>query len=150
MSQVKTIQRALISVSDKQGIVEFARFLAEQGVEILSTGGTAKLLSDQGIPVRGVSSFTGFPEMMDGRIKTLHPRIHGGLLGRRGVDEAVMTRHVNKADDSAVARGQVGVTQIDGQPACLFFGKRIRIHSRERLNQRRLTVINVTGGRDNH
>ena len=93
MSQVKTIQRALISVSDKQGIVEFARFLAEQGVEILSTGGTAKLLSDQGIPVRGVSSFTGFPEMMDGRIKTLHPRIHGGLLGRRGVDEAVMAEH---------------------------------------------------------
>ena len=93
MSQVKTIQRALISVSDKQGIVEFARFLAEQGVEILSTGGTAKLLSDQGIPVRGVSSFTGFPEMVDGRIKTLHPRIHGGLLGRRGVDEAVMAEH---------------------------------------------------------
>jgi phosphoribosylaminoimidazolecarboxamide formyltransferase/IMP cyclohydrolase len=87
------IQRALISVSDKTGVVDFARRLAEWGVEILSTGGTAKLLRDSGIPVKDVSAHTGFPEMMDGRIKTLHPKIHGGLLGRRGTDDAVMAQH---------------------------------------------------------
>ncbi len=87
------IQRALISVSDKSGIVEFARALQQQGVEILSTGGTAKLLADNAIPVIEVSDYTGFPEMMDGRVKTLHPKIHGGLLGRRGTDDAVMNKH---------------------------------------------------------
>jgi phosphoribosylaminoimidazolecarboxamide formyltransferase/IMP cyclohydrolase len=84
------IQRALISVSDKTGIEDFARQLHAAGVEILSTGGTAKLLSDSGIPVIEVSDYTGFPEMMAGRVKTLHPKIHGGILGRRGTDEAVM------------------------------------------------------------
>jgi phosphoribosylaminoimidazolecarboxamide formyltransferase/IMP cyclohydrolase len=93
MTDIKPIERALISVSDKTGIVEFAKYLADQGIEILSTGGTARLLADNGIDVKGVSSFTGFPEMMDGRIKTLHPRIHGGLLGRRGTDEDVMAQH---------------------------------------------------------
>jgi len=87
------IRRALISVSDKQGIVEFARALADCGVVLLSTGGTAKLLADHGLSVVEVSSYTGFPEMMDGRVKTLHPKIHGGLLGRRGVDDAVMQAH---------------------------------------------------------
>ncbi|MEJ2380366.1 MAG: bifunctional phosphoribosylaminoimidazolecarboxamide formyltransferase/IMP cyclohydrolase [Gammaproteobacteria bacterium] len=87
------IERALISVSDKTGIVEFARELRRMGVEILSTGGTAKLLADNGIAVVEVSDYTGFPEMMDGRLKTLHPRIHGGLLGRRGTDDAVMQEH---------------------------------------------------------
>jgi phosphoribosylaminoimidazolecarboxamide formyltransferase/IMP cyclohydrolase len=87
------IQRALISVSDKSGIVTFAQALSKQGVEILSTGGTAKLLADNGITVQEVSDYTAFPEMMGGRVKTLHPKIHGGLLGRRGVDEAVMTEH---------------------------------------------------------
>ena len=75
------IRRALMSVSDKTGIVDFARALTEWGVEILSTGGTAKLLADQGVAVREVADYTGFPEMMDGRLKTLHPKIHGGLLG---------------------------------------------------------------------
>jgi len=88
-----TITRALISVSDKTGVVEFARDLAEAGVEILSTGGTAKLLRDNGIAVMEVSDYTGFPEMMDGRLKTLHPKIHGGILGRRGTDDEVMERH---------------------------------------------------------
>ena len=88
-----TITRALISVSDKTGVVEFARDLAEAGVEILSTGGTAALLRDNGIPVMEVSDYTGFPEMMDGRLKTLHPKIHGGILGRRGIDDEVMERH---------------------------------------------------------
>ena len=84
------IKRALISVSDKTGIVDFARALREFGVEILSTGGTAKLLTENDVDVIEVSDYTGFPEMMDGRVKTLHPKIHGGLLGRRGVDEQVM------------------------------------------------------------
>ncbi|MDX1655873.1 MAG: bifunctional phosphoribosylaminoimidazolecarboxamide formyltransferase/IMP cyclohydrolase [Candidatus Competibacteraceae bacterium] len=86
-------RRALISVSDKSGIVDFARALQQRGVEILSTGGTARLLAGEGIAVVEVSDYTGFPEMMDGRVKTLHPRIHGGLLGRRGTDEAVMAQH---------------------------------------------------------
>jgi len=87
------VTRALISVSDKTGVVDFARHLHDSGIEILSTGGTAKLLADSGIPVVEVSEHTGFPEMMDGRVKTLHPRIHGGILGRRGVDDAVMAEH---------------------------------------------------------
>lgn len=77
------IGRAIVSVSDKAGVVEFVRALVEMGVEVLSTGGTAKTLRQNGIPVRDVSEQTGFPEMMDGRVKTLHPKIHGGLLGRR-------------------------------------------------------------------
>ena len=84
------VHRALISVSDKAGIVDFSRRLKSAGVEILSTGGTAALLRDHDIPVVEVSEYTGFPEMMDGRVKTLHPRIHGGLLGRRGIDDAQM------------------------------------------------------------
>jgi phosphoribosylaminoimidazolecarboxamide formyltransferase/IMP cyclohydrolase len=87
---MNNIQRALISVSDKSGIADFARGLHALGVEILSTGGTAKLLAEADIPVTEVSDFTGFPEMMDGRVKTLHPKIHGGILARRGTDEAVM------------------------------------------------------------
>jgi len=87
------IRRALLSVSDKAGLVELARALAGRGVEILSTGGTARLLAANGVAVREVSEHTGFPEIMDGRVKTLHPRIHGGLLGRRGLDEAVMREH---------------------------------------------------------
>lgn len=77
------IERAVVSVSDKTGVVEFVKALVEMGVEVLSTGGTAKTLTDNGIEVIDVSEFTGFPEMMDGRVKTLHPKIHGGLLGRR-------------------------------------------------------------------
>ena len=88
------ITRALISVSDKNGIIEFAQKLhSEFKIEILSTGGTAKLLADNNIPVIEVSDYTGFPEVMDGRVKTLHPKIHGGLLGRRGTDDAVMQEH---------------------------------------------------------
>ena len=84
------IKRALISVSDKTGIVDLGRELSNLGVEILSTGGTAKLLAENNVTVTEVSDYTGFPEMMDGRVKTLHPKIHGGLLGRRGTDDAVM------------------------------------------------------------
>jgi len=80
---LSTIKRALISVSDKSGIVEFARRLCSLGVEIISTGGTAKLLAENGVPVVPIEKITGFPEMMDGRVKTLHPKIHGALLGIR-------------------------------------------------------------------
>jgi phosphoribosylaminoimidazolecarboxamide formyltransferase/IMP cyclohydrolase len=90
---MSVVKRALISVSDKSGIVEFAERLAAGGVEMLSTGGTARLLADAGIAVKEVSEHTGFPEIMDGRVKTLHPKIHGGLLGRRGQDDAVMDEH---------------------------------------------------------
>jgi phosphoribosylaminoimidazolecarboxamide formyltransferase / IMP cyclohydrolase len=88
-----TIRRALLSVSDKTGLIDFARALVARKVEILSTGGTARALTDAGIPVIEVSAYTGFPEIMDGRVKTLHPRVHGGLLGRRGTDDAVMQKH---------------------------------------------------------
>ena len=87
------IRRALLSVSDKTGIVDLARALSQRGIELLSTGGTAKLLAEAGIAVKEVAAHTGFPEIMDGRVKTLHPKIHGGLLGRRGVDEAAMREH---------------------------------------------------------
>jgi len=91
----RPIRRALFSVSDKTGLVEFGRFLHERGVEILSTGGTAKALRDSGLPVTDVSDYTGFPEMLDGRVKTLHPLVHGGLLGIRGNSEheAAMDKH---------------------------------------------------------
>ncbi len=87
------VRRALLSVSDKTGLVELARALAARNVELLSTGGTAKAIRDAGLPVTDVSDVTGFPEMMDGRVKTLHPLVHGGLLGRAGTDDAVMAEH---------------------------------------------------------
>lgn len=90
------IKRALISVSDKKGVVDFAKELSAMGVEILSTGGTAKVLRDAGIQTVEVSDFTGFPEMLDGRLKTLHPKIHGGLLARRGSSKDM--EDINKHD----------------------------------------------------
>ena len=89
------VRRALISVSDKTGIVDFGRALTERGVELLSTGGTFRLLKENNVPVTEVSDYTGFPEMMDGRVKTLHPKIHGGILGRRDIDGAVMAEQTN-------------------------------------------------------
>ena len=99
---LRPIKRALISVSDKSGVVEFAKELEKRGVEILSTGGTAKLLDQNGVKVIEVSDYTKFPEMMDGRVKTLHPMIHGGILGRRGIDEKVMAEHDIKPIDLVV------------------------------------------------
>ncbi|RAJ98270.1 bifunctional phosphoribosylaminoimidazolecarboxamide formyltransferase/IMP cyclohydrolase [Aliidiomarina maris] len=93
MNQHRPIRRALLSVSDKTGILEFATALSQQGVDLLSTGGTARLLRDAGLQVTEVSDHTGHPEIMDGRVKTLHPKIHGGILARRGQDEAVMQAH---------------------------------------------------------
>ncbi|MDI9237614.1 bifunctional phosphoribosylaminoimidazolecarboxamide formyltransferase/IMP cyclohydrolase [Lysobacter sp. LF1] len=87
------LRRALLSVSDKTGLIDLARALHDHGVELLSTGGTAKAIREAGLPVKDVSDVTGFPEMMDGRVKTLHPIVHGGLLGRAGIDDAVMAQH---------------------------------------------------------
>lgn len=101
-ARVAPIKRALISVSDKTGVVPFAQGLAAHGIQILSTGGTCRLLMSEGVPVTEVSDHTGFPEMMDGRVKTLHPKIHGGILGRRGTDDAVMTDNEIGAIDLVV------------------------------------------------
>jgi phosphoribosylaminoimidazolecarboxamide formyltransferase/IMP cyclohydrolase len=101
-NQARPVKRALISVSDKSGIVDFARELTQMGVELLSTGGTYALLNQNDIAVTEVSDYTGFPEMMDGRVKTLHPKVHGGILGRRGVDDGVMSEHGIDAIDMVV------------------------------------------------
>ncbi len=98
----KKVARALVSVSDKTGVLDFCRALNGLGIELLSTGGTAKLLADNQIPVTEVSDYTGFPEMMDGRVKTLHPKVHGGILGRRGIDDAVMAESGIKPIDMVV------------------------------------------------
>jgi phosphoribosylaminoimidazolecarboxamide formyltransferase / IMP cyclohydrolase len=98
----KKITRALVSVSDKSGIVDFCQALSQRGIELLSTGGTAKILADHNIPVTEVSDYTGFPEMMDGRVKTLHPKVHGGILGRRGIDDAIMANNDIKPIDMVV------------------------------------------------
>ncbi|KAA5963386.1 bifunctional phosphoribosylaminoimidazolecarboxamide formyltransferase/IMP cyclohydrolase [Pantoea sp. M_9] len=102
MQQRRPVRRALLSVSDKAGILEFAHALSQRGVELLSTGGTARLLADAGLPVIEVSDYTGFPEMMDGRVKTLHPKVHGGILGRRGTDDAMMAEHAINPIDMVV------------------------------------------------
>jgi phosphoribosylaminoimidazolecarboxamide formyltransferase/IMP cyclohydrolase len=99
---MKPVRRALISVSDKTGILDFAQSLVAMDIAILSTGGTYKVLKDAGLSVTEVSDYTGFPEMMDGRVKTLHPKIHGGLLGRRGKDDAIMAEHGIEAIDMVV------------------------------------------------
>ena len=91
------INRALISVSDKSGVLEFAKILRQFGVEILSTGGTAKMLADAGVAVTEVGDYTGFPEMLDGRVKTLHPKVHGGILFRRD-----LPAHVSAAASAGI------------------------------------------------
>ncbi|WP_373087218.1 bifunctional phosphoribosylaminoimidazolecarboxamide formyltransferase/IMP cyclohydrolase [Zhongshania sp.] len=101
-NQARPVKRALISVSDKSGIVEFARELSKLGVELLSTGGTFALLKQNDIAVTEVSDYTGFPEMMDGRVKTLHPKVHGGILGRRGIDDGIMVEHGIEAIDMVI------------------------------------------------
>jgi phosphoribosylaminoimidazolecarboxamide formyltransferase/IMP cyclohydrolase len=118
-------RRALLSVSDKSGLVEFARGLAAQGFELISTGGTARALADAGLAVTEVAQETGFPEIMDGRVKTLHPKVHGALLGRAGVDDAVMLAHGIRPIELLVVNlypfiESPGVENIDvGGPAML-------------------------------
>ena len=113
------LRRALISVSDKTGVIELAQALARRGVELLSTGGTARLLAEQGITVKEVSQHTSFPEIMDGRVKTLHPKIHGGLLGRRGVDESVMALHGIERIDLLVVN-LYPFAETVARPACTY------------------------------
>jgi phosphoribosylaminoimidazolecarboxamide formyltransferase/IMP cyclohydrolase len=113
------LRRALISVSDKNGVIDLARELAKRNVEILSTGGTAKLLAQAGIAVKEVANHTGFPEIMDGRVKTLHPKIHGGLLGRRGTDDAVMTQHGIAPIDLLVVNLYPFAATV-AQPGCTY------------------------------
>jgi phosphoribosylaminoimidazolecarboxamide formyltransferase/IMP cyclohydrolase len=113
------IRRALLSVSIKAGLIELARALQQRGVELLSTGGTATLLEQQGIAVTQVAAHTGFPEIMDGRVKTLHPKIHGGLLGRRGIDDAVMRAHDIEPIDLLVVNLYPFAATV-AQPDCSF------------------------------
>src|SRR3990167_4873729 len=133
---VSKIQRALVSVSTKDGLLDFTKGLSEMGVEILSTGGTAKLLKDNNIPVIQVSDYTKFPEIMDGRVKTLHPLIHGGLLGKRDDKKHLeeMKKHGIKPIDMVVVNlypfeetiSKDGVTldeaieNIEGPPISIF------------------------------
>src|SRR5207342_2246668 len=102
--KTRRVTRALLSVSDKTGLIEFAKALAGHGVELVSTGGTAKAIAAAGLPVKDVSELTGFPEMMDGRVKTLHPKVHGGLLAIRDNREhaASMQAHGIKPIDLLV------------------------------------------------
>jgi phosphoribosylaminoimidazolecarboxamide formyltransferase / IMP cyclohydrolase len=113
------IRRALLSVSNKEGLLEFAQALHKRGVAILSTGGTASLLEKAGVPVTQVSAHTGFPEIMDGRVKTLHPKIHGGLLGRRDVDDEVMRAHGIEPIDLLVVNLYPFAATI-ARPDCTF------------------------------
>ena len=113
-----SIKRALISVSDKTGLVEFAKELAALSVEIISTGGTAKLLAKEGIPCVEISQYTGFPEMMDGRVKTLHPKVHGGLLHLRDNEE-----HVAQAKEHGIEAFYLGWAGGKGKGRALGVGE---------------------------
>jgi phosphoribosylaminoimidazolecarboxamide formyltransferase / IMP cyclohydrolase len=113
------IRRALLSVSNKDGLIELARALHRRNVALLSTGGTASLLEKHGVPATQVSEHTGFPEIMDGRVKTLHPKIHGGLLGRRGVDEGVMREHGIEPIDLVVVNLYPFAATI-AKPGCTY------------------------------
>jgi phosphoribosylaminoimidazolecarboxamide formyltransferase/IMP cyclohydrolase len=113
------IRRALLSVSDKGGLASFATELHRRSIELLSTGGTAQMLRDAGLPVRDVSDYTGFPELMSGRLKTLHPRVHGGLLGRRGIDDEAMRAHGIDAIDLLVVNLYPFAATI-ARPDCTF------------------------------
>ncbi len=113
------IARALLSVSDKHGLADLARALTKHGIELISTGGTAQALRNAGLDVREVADYTGFPEIMDGRVKTLHPKIHGGLLGRRGTDEAIMRSHRIEAIDLLVVNLYPFAATI-AKPSCTY------------------------------
>jgi DNA-binding protein Fis len=137
------VRRALLSVSDKSGLLPLARSLADAGVELLSTGGTARALRDAGLAVRDVSELTGFPEIMDGRVKTLHPRVHGGLLGRAGTDDAVMAEH-GMAPIDLSGRQSLSLCRDDGTAGMHLTPKRSRTSTsaaRRCCARRRRTTI---------
>lgn len=112
-------QRALLSVSDKSGIVELANALHEQGIELIATGATGALLKEQGLPVTDVSTCTGYPELLDGRVKTLHPAIHGGILARGKQDAEVLEQHQIKPIDLVVVN-LYPFEQVISRPDCDF------------------------------
>lgn len=116
---VKRVARALVSVADKSGVVAFADLLSGLGVAILSTGGTRRALAEAGIAATEISAVTGFPEIMDGRVKTLHPLIHGGILGRRRVDADVMAAHGIAGIDLVVVN-LYPFEQTVARPGCTF------------------------------
>ena len=114
------ILRAILSVTDKSGLADFARKLAELNVELVSTGGTAKLLRDSGIAVKDISELTGFPEMLDGRVKTLHPKVHGGILYRRedSGHRAAVAEHGIAADTPETSFSSWATTSASTLPVC--------------------------------
>ena len=126
------IKQALISVSDKSGVLEFAQGLSQLGVKILSTGGTAKLLADNGIPVTEVADYTGFPEMLDGRVKTLQPKVHAGILARRDLPEHVATLKKARHPDHRSGGGEPVSVRGDRRQARLHAGRRHREHRHRR------------------
>ncbi len=119
MSKTTTIKRALVSVSNKDGIVPFVQQLVSHGIEIISTGGTAKLLASHAIPVIEISDYTGFPEMMDGRVKTLHPKVHAGILARRGTDDATLAEQQIGTIDMVIVN-LYPFAQVTAQSDCDF------------------------------
>ncbi|ATF09602.1 bifunctional phosphoribosylaminoimidazolecarboxamide formyltransferase/IMP cyclohydrolase [Candidatus Enterovibrio altilux] len=151
MENARSIRRALISVSDKTGIVEFAKALVEQGVDLLSTGGTARFLTEQGLPVTEISDYTGFPEIMDGRVKTLHPKVHGGILGRRDTDDAVMIAHDISPIDMVIVNlypfaktiAQAGCTLEDAVDT-IDIGGPAMVRSAAKNHQNVSIVVNVS------
>ena len=126
------IRRALLSVSDKTGLIDLARGLDALGVVLVSTGGTARALREAGLAVREVADVTGFPEIMDGRVKTLHPKIHGGLLGRRGQDDAVMAAH--------------GIEAMIGEHTTQTFGRAFRPRRQQHALAAFLQRLHMCGG----
>ena len=127
----RRITRALLSVSDKTGLIDFARALAAHGVELVSTGGTAKAIAAAGLPVKDVSDLTGFPEMMDGRVKTLHPKVHGGLLAIRDNAE-----HAKAMGDHGIAPIDLLVVNLYPFEATVDKGARLRGLHREHRHRR--------------
>ena len=123
-----SMKRALISVSDKTGVVDLAKGLAALGAEILSTGGTAKTLRDAGVAVTDVAAYTGSPEILDGRVKTLHPKIHGGLLGRRSVPAHVEQMKEHRIGPDRHGRGQPLSVRSDDRKTQLSVRRRDRKH----------------------
>ena len=150
------VRRALLSVSDKRGVVELAKGLAELGVEIISTGGTARELAGAGVTVRAIDDFTGFPEMMDGRVKTLHPAIHGGILARRDLathGEAIAAHGIAPIDlvvsnlypfAATVARGAGWRRKPMRAPRPMTRRSRTGSHPRTRL-RRRISAPSAAG-----
>ena len=143
MTDLAPLRRALLSVSDKTGLVDFGTALAARGVELLSTGGTAKALRDAGLTVKDVADVTGFPEMMDGRVKTLHPAVHGGILARRGVH--VSHQPLSNCEVGGGFAPVLGVDHRDGLLAARAVAAFVRRRERHHRTARSSTVVAESG-----